>query len=86
MTDKLVLGVYIVQNSVSVRLMAGGEDNDLEIFGRLLEAFDDVGPNIYSSVDRLVLGLEVDLEHYIWLLRLNIVDAVDQRLVHIEDT
>ena len=48
------------------------------------QALAHVRPDVDASVNRLLIR-EVDLQNYIRWLGLQIIDTMDQRLVHIED-
>ena len=51
--DQVALRVEIVQHHISVRLMTGSEDDNLEELVRCSETLDRVGPNVDSSIHRL---------------------------------
>lgn len=84
MTDELVLWINIIEDSIGVGLVTSREHYDLEILSRLLEALYDIWTDIDSRVNCLILGFKIYLKHNVRLLRLYIVDAVNQCLVHIE--
>lgn len=64
--------------------MACGKDDDLEVLGSFLEALHDVGSDVDSCIHGLFIR-KVNLQHDIRVLCFNIVNAVNERLVHVED-
>ena len=81
---KFVLRVDVVQNCIRIGLMACSENNYLKLFVRFLEALHQIRSQVNASTDCL-LPWEVNLKNYIRVLCFNVVDTVDQGLVHIED-
>ena len=81
---KFVLRVDVVQNCIRICLMACSENNYLKLFVRFLEALHQIRSQVNASTDCL-LPWEVNLKNYIRVLCFNVVDTVDQGLVHIED-
>ena len=43
--------VQVVQHNVGVAAVAGGEDDDLEVFAKILKDFFGVGTDVDSSLD-----------------------------------
>ena len=64
--------------------MRCSEDYHLERLVRLLQTLHQVRSQIDASAHGL-LPREVNLENHVRVLRLNIIDTVDQRLVHVKD-
>ena len=82
--EQLILWVNVIEDSISVDLVRRSEDDNLEHFIGLLEALHEVRTQIDASTDGL-LTWEVDLKEDIWVLSFNIIDTVDEGLVHIKD-
>ena len=82
--DELVIWVYVIEDGVSIHLMTRSEYNYLIAFASFLETFHDIGPNINACIHGLLVW-EVDFQNYIRLLFFYIVDAMDQRFVHVEN-
>lgn len=76
--------VEVIKNRVGVSLVTGGEHDYLHVLVGFLKALHQVGTNVDASADDL-LSWEVDLQNHVWLLALNIVNAVNQGLVHVKD-
>lgn len=81
--DELMVWINVVQDSISVHLVTGCEDNDLKVLGCFLQALHDVGSDVDSSVDCLFIW-EVDLKDDIGILGLNVVYTVNECFVHVE--
>lgn len=64
--------------------MACSENNYLKLFVRFLEALHQIRSQVNASTDCL-LPWEVNLKNHIRVLCFDVVDTVDQGLVHIED-
>jgi len=64
--------------------MARCEHDHLELLVRFLKTLHQVRPQVDSSANCL-LSWEVDFKNDIWVLGLDVVDAMDQCLVHVED-
>lgn len=82
--DVLIVGVDVVQDGVCVHLVGGGEDDHLEVLVCFFEAFHDVRTDVDASVHCFFVG-EVDFEDDVRVLRFDVVNAMDQSLVHVED-
>ena len=82
--EKLVFWVHVVKDGICVGLVGRREYNHLERLARLLQALHEIGTQIDASADSL-LTWEVNLENYIWILSLNIINTMYKRLIHIED-
>lgn len=81
--DVLMVWIDVIQDCICVYLMTGREDNNLEMLVGLFETFHYVRANVDTSVDRLLVW-EINLQNDIRILSLNIVNAVDQSLIHVE--
>lgn len=84
MAHVLAIWINIVQDGISICLMTCRKGNNLEVLIRLLQALDDVWSNINSSVHSLLIR-KVYLEHNIRILLFDVVNTVNQCLIHIED-
>lgn len=82
--EKFFLGVDIVKDGICVDLVRCREDNHLEHFVGLLQALHEVRSKVYASTYCL-FAWEVNLEKHIRVLCLDIIHAMDECLVHIED-
>ena len=82
--EELVLRIDVVEDGIGVYLVRGGEDYNLERLVRLLQALHEVWPQVDARAYRL-LAWEVDLEDHVRVLRLNVVNAVNEGLIHVED-
>lgn len=82
--DVLVVGVNVIQDGICVYLMTGGKDDDLEVLVCLFETLHDIWSDVDARIDGLFVG-EVDLEDDIRVLSFNVINAVNQSLVHVED-
>ena len=81
--EKLVLRVDVVKNRIGVDLVRRRENNHLERLVCLLQALHQVGPKIDTSTNSL-FPWEIYFKKHIGVLCLNVIDAVDQSLIHIE--
>lgn len=90
--DQSVIGVYIVKDRIGIGLMASCEDYHLEVLSGFLKTLDYVGPDVDACADyvlgvrAVLVGGEVYLKQYLGILLLYIVHAMDQGLIHIEDS
>lgn len=84
MSYQLVVWINVVKYSVSVRLVTGCEHNDLEVLVGFFKTFHDVRSNIYTCINCFLVW-EVNLEHNVGVLRLNVVNAMNKRLIHVKD-
>lgn len=82
--EKFVLWVNVVEDGVGVGLMRGCEHDHLERFVGLLQALHQVGAKVDPCANCL-LTWEVNLENDIWILSFDVVDTVDQRLIHVKN-
>ncbi len=76
--------IYIVQNGVSIGLMRCGENDNLKILVCFLKALHDIGPNINTDLDYLFVW-KIDLKDDVWLFCIDIVDTMNQSLIHVKD-
>ena len=83
MFNILVIWINIVQNSISIYLMARCKHDNLEVFVRFLKTFHNIRTYIDASINRFLIR-KVDLKYHIWILSFNIVNAVDQCFIHVE--
>lgn len=82
--EVFVVWVDVVEDRISVGLMAGGENDNLEVLDCLLQALHEVGTKVDARTDSL-FAWEVDLENHVRVLSVDVIDAVDQGFVQIED-
>jgi hypothetical protein len=85
--DELVVWVEVVQDGVRVHLITRCEDYDLKVLRSFLQALSPVRSDVDASTHN-VFGIpllsEVDLQNNIRRLILNIVNTVDEGLVHVK--
>jgi hypothetical protein len=60
------------------------ENNHLEVFVSLFKAFHDVRPNINACINSFLIR-EINLKDHIGVLCFNVIDTMDQSLIHVED-
>jgi len=86
--DELVVWIEVVQDGVRVHLITRCEDDYLEVLRGFLQALSPVRSDVDASAHN-VFGIplltEVDLQHNIRGLILNIVYAVDEGLIHVKN-
>lgn len=82
--DVLLVWVDVVKNGISVDLVTSCEDNDLEVLSGFLKALHYERPDVDASIHGVFIW-EVYLKYDIRVLCLDVVDAVDQGLVHVEN-
>ena len=82
--EHLVLRVNIVKDGVSIGLVRCREYYHLKIFVSLLETLHEVWSEVDTGTDCL-LAWEVNFKNYVWVLCLDIINTVDECLVHIEN-
>ena len=82
--EQLLLRIHVVEDGICVDLMARREQDDLVVLARLDEALDDKRPDIDSSVHRL-LARKVDFYYDISLSLFNVIDAMNQSFIHVEN-
>lgn len=82
--DKLTIWVNVIQNCVCVSLMASCENYYLEMLISLLKALHYVGTYVDACVDCFFIW-KIDLKNDIWILRFNIIYAMNKCLIHVEN-
>jgi len=82
--DEFVVGVNVIENSVSIHLVACRKNDDLEMLFGFLEALHDVGPDVDACVHSLFVG-KIYLKNHVWVLRFYVVDTVDQSFIHVKN-
>ena len=75
--EVLVVWVNVIQNSISVGLVARSEHDHLHLLASFLQEFYQVWPEVDSSADYFVIFREVDLKNYIRLLSFYVVNTVN---------
>lgn len=83
MRDQLVVRINIVKDSICISLMTSREHDDLEVLAGFLKTFHDVRSDIDACIDGFLVR-EVNLKHNVWILSLDVVNAMNQRLVHVK--
>ena len=78
-----ILRVNVVKDGISVNLMGGSKHNDLKVFVSFLQTLHNVRSYIDPSVNSLFVR-KIYLQNDIWILSLNVIDAVNQCFVHIK--
>ena len=81
--DQVALRVEIVQHHISVRLMTGSEDDNLEELVRCSETLDRVGPNVDTSIHRLPTRKR-HRQDDIRIIRFRVIHTMYQSFVEIE--
>ena len=84
MLDELLFWVYVVKDGIGVGLMAGCENDDLVVLAGLLQALHDVRSDIDSSVYWLFIR-KINFQNNISFLFLNIINTMNQSLIHIKN-
>ena len=75
--------IEVVENGISVALIAGSEDHDIEVFAQFFDDFFGVGPDIDVAIDNSALnGLE---RHFDFIPLHHDLTRMDQGFVHIEN-
>ena len=82
--DQLSSRIEVVYYRVSVFLLRSGENDHLKVLIRSLEALFGVWSYVDAGVDRVWLSRKVERYNDIWIFSVDIVNAVDQRLVEVE--
>ena len=82
--EQLLLRIHVVEDGICVDLMARREQDDLVVLARLDEALDDKRPDIDPSVHRL-FARKVDFYYDISLSLFNVIDAMNQSFIHVEN-
>ena len=82
--EQLPVRVDVVQDGICVHLVPRSEHDDHEVLAGLDQALHDVGPDVDPSVHWLLVR-EPDLDDHVSILLLHIVNAVNERLDHVED-
>ena len=81
--DPLVFGVQVIDYYIGVACVAGGEDDDLEIFAEVFEDLLGVGADVDACFNELAGG-KFDGQFDV-VGRVEVVIAVNEGLVQIED-
>ena len=81
---QLSFGVNIVEYGISIDLVTGRKNNYLEILFSLLDAFNDVWSDVYSSIHRFFFW-KIYFNHYISFLFFNIVNTMEQSFIHVKN-
>lgn len=80
----LVFRINVVDYRISILLLAGGENDDLKVLVCSFQTLDNVRPNVDAGHHGLWIVLELYWNDDIWVIRLCIINAVDQCLVEIK--
>ena len=80
---QFVVWVKKVQDRVSVGLVGSCEHNHLKFFSCCFDTFKDKRSNVDSSLYNLVFKLNIN--HMLRLFHINVVNTVNQSLVHIKN-
>jgi hypothetical protein len=81
---QLSLRVNIVEYGICIYLVTGCKYYYLKIFRCFLDAFYNVGSDVNSSVDGVLIR-KINFNENITGLLFDIVDAVDQSLIHVKN-
>ena len=84
MRDQLVVRVNIIKDSIRISLMTSREHYYLKVLAGFLETFHDVRSDVDACIDGFLVR-EVNLEHNIGILSLDVVNAMNQGFVHVKD-
>lgn len=82
--DVFIVWIYVVKNCISVNLVGGSKYNHLEVFVSFLKTLHYVWPDVYTSIHSLFVW-KVDLEYDVRVLGLNVVNTMNQCLIHVKD-
>ena len=82
--EQLILRVNVVQYGISVGLVRRCEHDHLELFVGLLQTLHQVWAQIDTST-YCFFSREVNLKQDIRILRLNVINTVNECLVHVEN-
>jgi hypothetical protein len=83
--EELLLGVQVVQDRIRIGLVRGREHYHLEILVRFAQAFVHEWPDIYACQHRVIFILKVYFYYNIGVLLVNVIHAMDQGLVQVEN-
>jgi len=83
--DERAIRVEVVDDGVCILLLTSGKDHDLEVLIGGLQTLPSKRPDIDASEDGLRLFRKLDGNDHVRVIRVDVVDAMDQRLVEVED-
>ena len=82
--DQGAIWIEVVDDRISVLLLRSSEDDHLEMLVCGFQAFSCERPDVDASHYWLGLLTELDWNEDVWIIRVNVVNAVDQRLIEIK--
>ena len=83
--DQGAIWIEVVDDRISVLLLRGSEDDHLEMLVCGFKAFSCERSDVDASHYWLGLLTKLDWNEDVWIIRVDVVHAVDQRLIEIKD-